>query len=258
MQHTVTTEQSHYVMGDKSSTTQTTSTTTVTTSTSAAIDTAYIAPFKRAIFYYQWIVTVFIIILNLISIIVCVKSSNQALRKRANRFVLSLAAADIMLGALIPYGLLTFFDPAISVNLTYCKFRNAFLLAHCMGSVLSILLVTTDRYVAVIYPFYYYKTGGLPKGQLCIAAVWGYALFSALVMLFWNTGDRFSCSAFVLAFYANYYYILWALPFFAASIVMVFMYVHIFYTAAHQESHLHRIVFEDYQRTKRDRKYAKV
>lgn len=145
-------------------------------------------------FVYQWLIMPFIIILNLISIAVCSKSHSQTLRMRANKFVVSLAVADLFIGLMIPYYSIIYIQPLISYSLVYCGFRVCINLAHCMASVLSIFLVTVDRYVAVIYPLAYHRSDSKFFDRVAIVAVWAYSIFSGFIPFLWNKGTALGCS----------------------------------------------------------------
>jgi hypothetical protein len=58
--------------------------------------------------------------------------------------------------------------------------------ASCLASVLSLLLVTADRYVAIVHPYRYSMHGSLPYLPLCVAAAWFYALGFGAAIIGWN------------------------------------------------------------------------
>ena len=226
---------------------------------------ALLTHLKMFIFVYQWLLTPFIILLNLTSIVLCIRSHNHALRTRANDFVLSLAIADLMVGLYMPCFSAVYFFPSLSLNYLYCNFRNFLQLAHVMASILSILLITIDRYVAIIYPLTYYKTGSLPCSRLLIAVIWIFSIFSTMTIMFWNKGVNFGCT-FIGTIYSTTFYIIWCVPFFSLCLTMTIIYMRIFYVAAqHQqrETKMSEGVQQQRnqpndQRIKRDRKYSKV
>jgi hypothetical protein len=229
------------------------------------ITTAIFANVKIFAFVYQWLIMPFILVLNIISIIVCIKSHSHSLRMRANEFVLSLAVADFVIGLVIPYFSIVYIHPAISYSLIYCGFRFCLNQAHSMAAVLSIFLVTTDRYVAVVHPMIYYRTEFLPFSRQAIFIVWLYSLFSGFIPFFWNKGMAHGCT-FIVFEHDSYYYAFWAAPLFGSCLTMTVMYARIFYIASQQENRIvlmlqnleHKQRQKDYHRTKRDRKYSKV
>lgn len=83
----------------------------------------------------------------------------QLRRKKPSRnyiFILNLAAADLLVGVMC-FG--EAFDDAIDIaldrNLNICLWRICMSITPCIGSMLTLLLVSLDRYLAVKLPLYY-------------------------------------------------------------------------------------------------------
>lgn len=83
----------------------------------------------------------------------------QLRKKKPSRnyiFILNLAAADLLVGVMC-FG--EALDDAIDIdldkNLTVCLLRICMSITPCIGSILTLLLVSLDRYLAVKLPLYY-------------------------------------------------------------------------------------------------------
>ncbi|XP_077203945.1 glucose-dependent insulinotropic receptor-like [Paroedura picta] len=83
----------------------------------------------------------------------------QLRKKKPSRnyiFILNLAAADLLVG-LMCFGkaLDNAIDMALDKNLTVCLLKICMSITPCIGSILTLLLVSLDRYLAVRLPLYY-------------------------------------------------------------------------------------------------------
>ena len=101
---------------------------------------------------FELIVAIFTIIGNSITILVFVK--NRKLRRITNYYIVSLAAADFLVGVLgIPFAILTSLGkpeaqgPCLSMLCT--------LILLCTISIFSLVGVSVDRYWAILYPMPY-------------------------------------------------------------------------------------------------------
>uniref|UniRef100_K7FDE4 G-protein coupled receptors family 1 profile domain-containing protein n=1 Tax=Pelodiscus sinensis TaxID=13735 RepID=K7FDE4_PELSI len=75
---------------------------------------------------------------------------------RSYMFILNLAAADLLVGLMcIAEALDDFLDGDFDKNLSYCLLRICMGMTPCIGSILTLLLISLDRYLAVRLPLYY-------------------------------------------------------------------------------------------------------
>ncbi|XP_060096871.1 glucose-dependent insulinotropic receptor-like [Heteronotia binoei] len=83
----------------------------------------------------------------------------QLRKKKPSRnyiFILNLAAADLLVGVMcFGEALDDAIDIALDRNLTICLLRICISITPCIGSILTLLLVSLDRYLAVKLPLYY-------------------------------------------------------------------------------------------------------
>ncbi|XP_014248246.1 D(1)-like dopamine receptor [Cimex lectularius] len=132
----------------------------------------------------------FVVILcgNLFTVYVLSKSSKLI----SNRFVLSLALTDTLVGLTLPYHMAFTIFPQLSVNKTTCILRFVFVLLACCCSILNVTAIAFDRYLAIIHPFKY-------ETLMTKRVVWkvlALALFNAILMstvpIYWNNWEKAS------------------------------------------------------------------
>ncbi|XP_008069654.1 glucose-dependent insulinotropic receptor [Carlito syrichta] len=143
-------------------------------------------------------------------------------------FTLNLAVADTLIGVAIS-GLVT--DQLSSsvrpTQKTLCSLRMAFVTSSAAASVLTVMLIAFDRYLAIKQPFRYYQImSGLVAGA-CIAGLWlvSYLIgFLPLgVPMFQETNYHGSCSFFAV-FHPRFVLTLSCVGFFPALLLFVFFY----------------------------------
>ena len=212
-----------------------------------------------ASFVIEIILCVLIIASNTVAIVICTSKSYESVRVKVNDIVLSLAIADLCVGLALPYHSTVFVNPSITQNRTACFLRVSITLQHVMASVFNLLLVTIDRYVAILHPYIYYRQGSLPRARLLIILVWSYSLFACSIVCYWNYGPRYMCALTEIAT-AEFFTAFWATPFFIATVVTLVLYARIFLVAFKQEQRMiNDLNFQHNSHHKmRDFKYAKV
>ena len=230
-------------------------------STTSKVNSNYISATANttASFVTQIILCVLIIASNMVAIVICTSKSHESVRAKVNDIVLSLAVADLCVGLTLPYHSTFFLDPSITQNRVACFLRVSITLQHVMASVFNLLLVTIDRYVAILHPYIYYQKGSLPRARLLIVVVWSYSVFACSIVCYWNYGPRYMCSLTEIAT-AEFFAAFWAVPFFIATTVILVLYARIFLVAFKQEQRMiSDLNFQHNSHHKvRDFKYAKV
>uniref|UniRef100_A0A8C9A487 G protein-coupled receptor 119 n=1 Tax=Prolemur simus TaxID=1328070 RepID=A0A8C9A487_PROSS len=143
-------------------------------------------------------------------------------------FTLNLAVADTLIGVAIS-GLITdqLSSSSQPTSKTLCSLRMAFVTASATASVLTVMLIAFDRYLAIKQPLRYFQLmSGLVAGA-CIAGLW---LVSYLVgflplgvPMFQQTTYQGPCSFFAV-FHPHFVLTLSCVGFFPALILFVFFY----------------------------------
>ncbi|XP_077105045.1 adenosine receptor A2a [Amia ocellicauda] len=118
------------------------------------------------------------------NVLVCVAvGKNRRLRTVTNYFLVSLAVADICVGALaIPCAILT--DTGIPRhNLYLCLLMLSVLIMLTQSSIFSLLAVAVERYIAIFLPYHYHSVMTSRNAILIIVLTWILAFLIGLVPL---------------------------------------------------------------------------
>lgn len=88
------------------------------------------------------------------AMVIIVFGKDRRLRKRTNYYIISLAAADLLVGLLgIPFAILA--SIGLPTNLYACLFTVSLLIVLCTTSIFCLLAVSFDRYWAILHPMAY-------------------------------------------------------------------------------------------------------
>uniref|UniRef100_T2MG48 Alpha-1A adrenergic receptor n=1 Tax=Hydra vulgaris TaxID=6087 RepID=T2MG48_HYDVU len=121
---------------------------------------------------------------------------SKSLRKRATmHFIVSLAFSDLILScALIPWKILIN-DGKFCYGLTGCYI---YLISDVIGnvaSILGLLIIAIDRFVAITFPFHYSHLISATRAKLLVLTIWIFAVLWSIVGLFkWDNTVQLSIS----------------------------------------------------------------
>nr|XP_020471002.1 adenosine receptor A1-like [Monopterus albus] len=112
---------------------------------------------------------------------------NKKLRTVTNYFLVSLAVSDILVGLVaIPCAMLTDLGRPHH-NLPLCLVLLSMLMALTQSSILSLLAVAAERYMAILLPFQYQHVMSPRNAHLALLVTWGLGAISGTVPLMnWN------------------------------------------------------------------------
>ncbi|XP_048362878.1 glucose-dependent insulinotropic receptor-like [Sphaerodactylus townsendi] len=100
-------------------------------------------------------------------------------------FILNLAAADLLVGVMcFGEALDDVTDIALDRNLTICLLKICMSITPCIGSILTLLLVSLDRYLAVKLPLYYPTLMRKKPIVFSLVVLWSVSLLVGLMPLF--------------------------------------------------------------------------
>ncbi|KAJ8917731.1 hypothetical protein NQ315_005180 [Exocentrus adspersus] len=98
------------------------------------------------------LVAIFAVVGN--ALVIFVFRRERRLRRRTNYYIVSLAAADLLVGLLgIPFAILS--SVGLPVNLHACLFTVSLLVVLCTISIFCLVAVSVDRYWAILHPMGY-------------------------------------------------------------------------------------------------------
>ncbi|KAM8904581.1 adenosine receptor A1-like [Spinachia spinachia] len=108
---------------------------------------------------------------------------NKKLRTVTNYFLVSLAVADTLVGLLaIPCAVLTDLGRPHH-DLPLCLVLLSVLMVLTQSSILSLLAVAAERYMAILMPFQYQRVMSPQNAQLALLVTWGLGAISGCVPL---------------------------------------------------------------------------
>ncbi|XP_032362492.1 adenosine receptor A2b [Etheostoma spectabile] len=183
----------------------------------------------------ELIIAVLTIIGNLL---VCLAvTRNKKLRTVTNYFLVSLAVADILVGLVgIPCAVLTDLGQPHH-NLPLCLLLLSILMVLTQSSILSLLAVAAERYVAILLPFQYQRVMSPRNAQLALLVTWGLGAISGSVPLMdWKRQPAGSdyCIFTCVVDMSYMVYFNFFCCFLVPLVAMFIIYGHIFLTVRHQ------------------------
>ncbi|XP_077361554.1 histamine receptor H2b [Festucalex cinctus] len=143
----------------------------------------------------QWLLLVSFIILTIVgNVLVCLAVGlSRRLWRIANCFVVSLAVTDLLLGLLVlPFSAtLEIRSGKWPLGGTMCNMYVSLDVMLCAASILSLLAISVDRYLAISAPLSYSSRITPPRVTLAIIAIWALSLAVSFVPIHlgWNTVD---------------------------------------------------------------------
>ncbi|XP_003462290.1 glucose-dependent insulinotropic receptor [Cavia porcellus] len=143
-------------------------------------------------------------------------------------FTLNLAVADIFIGVAIS-GLISdeLFSSVQPTQKTLCSLRMAFITSSAAASVLTIMLIALDRYLAIKQPLRYFQIMNGLVAAACLVGLWllsyliGFLPFG--VSIFQQTTYHKVCTFFAV-FHPRFVLMLSCVGFFPATFLFIFFY----------------------------------
>ena len=186
---------------------------------------------------YPIILAIFIIAVNLTVIILFIR--NRSLRSVTNSFLISLAASDLLAGLVgIP---MTICCSALGDN-TFCPISLLIWRFISVSTVLHILLVSVDRYIAITHAMRYHNIVTRGVFFTLTSLAWSAAAFVSLIQLSWRANAAMDEDEEEHANTAQITYdlIVFAIFFAVPLFVMAIIYVRIFSTVRYHEKQIWR------------------
>lgn len=104
------------------------------------------------VFYF--IISIIVVASNLLVIISILV--NRKLRTPPSLLLVSLAMADLSAGAIaIPFRISEVYRAPFTLNVDYCRVSHCFTLLNITGSILNLVAIAIERFIAIEYPYKY-------------------------------------------------------------------------------------------------------
>ncbi|XP_030381026.1 histamine H2 receptor [Scaptodrosophila lebanonensis] len=104
----------------------------------------------------------------------------------SNLFILSLAMSDFIVGISLPYHVAFYMGSDLGRVRGYCLLRFFLFICACCVSILTLISIAVDRYIAVIYALHYRRYMTRRMAYVIITFNWCLGACVALIPIFWN------------------------------------------------------------------------
>ncbi|XP_050301227.1 probable G-protein coupled receptor No18 [Anthonomus grandis grandis] len=104
----------------------------------------------------------------------------------ANQFIFSLAVSDLLVGLTIPYHMAFYVVPDFGSGKINCLLRFVLISFACSSSIMNLLMIAADRYVAIVYPLHYNRLITRKTSIFSSVFVWGLSFAVSAIPLSWN------------------------------------------------------------------------
>ncbi|XP_063243721.1 histamine H2 receptor-like [Bacillus rossius redtenbacheri] len=159
----------------------------------------------------------------------------------SNQFVASLAVSDLLVGLSLPYHTAFYLCARLGTHPVACLLRFVLLLLSCCASICSLIGITVDRYISIVYPLHYNCWITEKVVGTIVAVGWLVALIIATVPTYWNNWkDNTACE---MDKVLPWQYVLFIITpaFLLVWVAMVFIYWRIWREAARQARNISQV-----------------
>lgn len=88
---------------------------------------------------------------------------SKKLRTTSNYFIVSLSSADFCIGLItIPLRTAEILRPDYTKTIDYCRVAHSFTMLNFTASVANLVIITVDRYIAILHPYFYFRLNNNP------------------------------------------------------------------------------------------------
>ncbi|XP_017870083.1 PREDICTED: D(1) dopamine receptor [Drosophila arizonae] len=133
------------------------------------------------------IIFVIILVGNALTI-VAVRTCRNLRSVISNLFILSLAISDFIVGVALPYHVVFYMGSSLDLGRLrgFCLFRFFLFICACCVSILTLISIAVDRYIAVMYALHYRRYMTRRVAYMIITLNWCVGALVALIPIFWN------------------------------------------------------------------------
>ncbi len=166
--------------------------------------------------------------------IICILLRIRKLRTVSNYLIMQLAIADFTLGLTLVYHSAVFLERSIVIGSNLCALRYATLLLPGSASLLGLLAITVDRYIAIVDPFRYQRIQAPRYAATYALGVWIPAVVIGIVVpMGWHNPCPIECD-FVLLFTRGYLQYVLIPVFIALTLTLTTLCLHVLLIARQQ------------------------
>ncbi|KAG2462221.1 GP119 protein, partial [Polypterus senegalus] len=113
-----------------------------------------------------------------VTVIVVVYKLLKKKHAKSYIFIINLAAADMLVGFMcIVEALDDLYDDDFDKDITFCLIRICLTITPCISSILTLLLISLDRYLAVRHPLHYHRLVCTRAILVVLFLLWSWSFF---------------------------------------------------------------------------------
>ncbi|EDO40480.1 predicted protein [Nematostella vectensis] len=200
--------------------------------------------FSTAVDTLPIILSVLIVIANLLVMVLV--ALNRRLRTLTNAFLVSLAVSDLVTGAVvIPLNLVC----SCTYDAMVCTITPITWRFTSISSVLHLMVVTADRYAAIVYAIRYTTIITKSFALISTALIWACSLFMALIQFAWwpkniesmTEEQKAAAEDRSAQAQAIYHLVTLALFFAIPFVLLIFSYIRIFMIVRYHEQQIKKV-----------------
>ncbi|XP_074988754.1 glucose-dependent insulinotropic receptor-like [Caretta caretta] len=167
---------------------------------------------------------------------------------RSYIFILNLAAADLLVGVMcIAEALDDILDGDFDKNLSFCLLRTCMSMTPCIGSILTLLLISLDRYLAVKRPLYYPTLLNKKPVVFSLTILWAVSILFGYMPLISSSLQQSNYTGYCGLLYAaksDYLYVTCFGIFIPSLLVMICLHISMGRIAYSQHKRIRRICLQ--------------
>ncbi|XP_054731197.1 histamine H2 receptor [Anastrepha obliqua] len=170
--------------------TSTTIAETTTTTSSAVTSTTIDAIDEATIFWATCNALIMVCILAGNALTILAITTCRRLRSLiSNMFILSLAISDFAVGILLPYHIAFYLGSSLGQSRDFCVLRFVLIIFTCCVSILTLIAIAVDRYIAIVYALHYRRFMTRRASIIIISFNWIAGATVAIIPIFYNRFD---------------------------------------------------------------------
>ncbi|XP_014672510.1 PREDICTED: octopamine receptor 1-like [Priapulus caudatus] len=219
--------------------------TETTIETNVSVTTAVVAAATDSTGPYVYLVFLCILIVSITvsnSLVLIAVNRYHSLQTVTNQYVISLSVADLLVGiGLVCWLIMDMvswyaqWQPPDYI----CFFRTGLALVTIVVSMLNVLAIAVDRYVAIIYPFVYNTHMTYRVANTVIAGLWTYAILLFAIPAGLSADRDAGCH--FESFVNKYHILAYCIHYIITFVVMLCLYSKIFAVSWHQMREIQRL-----------------
>ncbi|XP_075154553.1 muscarinic Acetylcholine Receptor, C-type isoform X2 [Haematobia irritans] len=122
--------------------------------------------------------------------IIAIRTCRRLRSLISNLFILSLAVSDFIVGLTLPYNMSFYLGSTMGNKHGLCMTRFFFIIFACCVSILTLISISVDRYIAIVYALHYRRYMTRKVAVIIIIFNWILGATVATIPMFWNNWNN--------------------------------------------------------------------